>query len=59
MATYVYHCPECEYDRDVVHGMTETPEIVCIDCSTKMSKVIRSSNFQLKGSGWFGKSKQN
>ena len=59
MATYVYHCYECEYDKDVVHGMTESPTVVCKDCDNEMSKVIRSSNFQLKGSGWFGKSKQN
>jgi len=59
MATYVYHCYECEYDKDVVHGMTEEPVIVCEECDRKMSKVIRGSNFHLKGSGWFGKSKQN
>ena len=59
MATYVYHCSECEYDEDVVHGMTETPDIFCDVCNEQMKKVIRSSNFQLKGSGWFGKSKQN
>jgi len=59
MATYVYHCYECEYDKEVVHGMTESPEVVCKDCAKGMHKVIRSSNFQLKGSGWFGKSKQH
>jgi putative FmdB family regulatory protein len=59
MATYVYHCYECEYDKEVVHGMTESPKVECKECERTMSKVIRSSNFQLKGSGWFGKSKQN
>ena len=59
MATYDYHCYECGYDEEVVHGMTETPEVSCYICEGKMSKVIKSSNFQLKGSGWFGKSKQN
>ena len=59
MATYVYHCYECEYDKDVVHGMSEEPVVVCDECDRKMSKVIRGSNFQLKGSGWYGKSKQN
>jgi putative FmdB family regulatory protein len=59
MATYDYYCSECDCDQEEVHGMTETPVITCPTCSTKMSKVIRSSNFQLKGSGWFGKSKQN
>ena len=59
MATYVYHCPKCNYDRDIKHGMTETPKIECEECESSMHKVIRSSNFQLKGSGWFGKSKDN
>ena len=59
MATYVYHCYKCEYDKDVKHGMTESPVIQCEECNEVMKKVIRSSSFQLKGNGWFGKSKDN
>ena len=58
MPTYVYNCKECNYDRDIKHGMTETPVIECEECNTVMKKVIRSTSFQLKGNGWFGKSKQ-
>ena len=57
MPTYIYHCKKCKYDKDVVHKITENPEIVCEDCGDTMPKVIRSSNFHLKGSGWFGKIK--
>ena len=53
MTTYVYNCKQCAVDRDIVHGMTETPEFHCDTCTTKLSKVIRNLNFQLKGSGWF------
>jgi len=56
MPTYVYNCKACDYDKDVKHSMNEKPKISCEDCQGKMHKVIRSSNFQLKGSGWFGKS---
>lgn len=59
MPTYVYNCKACNYDRDVRHGMQETPKIECEECDSIMKKVIRSSNFQLKGKGWFGKSKDN
>jgi len=57
MATYDYYCHECERDQEVVHGMTEAPKVECEVCERTMSKVMRSSNFHLKGSGWFGKSK--
>jgi len=58
MTTYVYNCQECVHEIDVVHGMTESPKVKCKQCDRTMSKVIRSSNFHLKGNGWFGKSKQ-
>lgn len=59
MPLYVYNCDKCDYDKDVRHSMQETPKIECKECDSIMKKVIRGTNFQLKGKGWFGKSKDN
>lgn len=59
MPLYVYNCKKCNYDMDVRHGMSEAPKIECEECDSIMKKVIRGTNFQLKGKGWFGKSKDN
>ena len=53
MTTYIYNCKECKIDEDIKHGMMEDPEFFCKTCNKKLSKVIRNTNFQLKGSGWF------
>ncbi|QDP52428.1 MAG: hypothetical protein Unbinned96contig1001_45 [Prokaryotic dsDNA virus sp.] len=58
MPTYTYNCKSCEKDTEVVHKMMEDPIIKCTVCNKVAQKVIRSSNFHLKGSGWFGKSKE-
>ena len=56
---YIYYCPECEYDKDVKHGIEEKPMVVCETCDGEMHKVIRSASFQLKGSGWFKKTQES
>lgn len=39
MPTYVYQCPE-GHTKDVQHGMDETPEIRCDECSQRMTRII-------------------
>ena len=58
MTTYVYNCKECCANKEIVHGMTETPVLNCLVCSTQLTKVITSGNFQLKGKGWFHSKKE-
>ena len=55
MPTYDYFCERCENEKEFVHSINDTPEIIC-DCGNAMKKMIsRNVNFILKGSGWTGK----
>jgi len=45
MPTYDYQCKTCGYDQEIVHRMSEDPEILC-DCGEQMVKTI-SSDFQV------------
>ena len=40
MATYLYSCPNCKKEIDVMHGMNEAPEVVCEDCKVNMKKMF-------------------
>jgi len=50
---YDYYCPECGYEQEEMHGMTETPEVICPKCSCKMKiKINGGVATHFKGSGW-------
>ena len=57
MAKYEYRCPKCLNDQEEIHGMNETPEIVCNTCGDVgiIKKIPKSVNFVLKGANWSGK----
>ena len=40
MARYDYECQACNITTEVVHGMTESPEIKCEKCGSIMKKAI-------------------
>ena len=54
MATYDYKCSQCSTIKEVVHGMNESPEILC-GCGIRMERIISGVSFVLKGDGWTGK----
>ena len=55
MPAYDYFCPNCNFKKEVWHGMSEEPEILCDKCQTKMKKGYFSLMFELKGQGWASK----
>jgi putative FmdB family regulatory protein len=55
MANYDYYCPQCDLMKEVTHPMSESPEIFCDKCQTKMKIAITSANFILEGLGWASK----
>lgn len=61
MPTYLYRCPKCKTEEDIIHKMLESPDILCNKCAEKMNKCItsNSSGFILKGDGWVGKNIKN
>jgi len=53
---YDYVCDNCGEIKEEMHGINETPEILCDNCKIVMKKIVTGgSGFILKGNGWGGK----
>jgi len=52
MPIYEYDCPSCG-TFEVSQKITEKPLRRCPTCKGKVTKLISSTSFQLKGSGWY------
>jgi putative FmdB family regulatory protein len=52
MPIYEYDCPTCG-TFEVSQKITEKPLRRCPTCKGKVTKLISSTSFQLKGSGWY------
>ncbi|MBI3770514.1 MAG: zinc ribbon domain-containing protein [Deltaproteobacteria bacterium] len=52
MPIYEYHCGKCG-DFEVMQKMSDKPLAECPTCRRKVTKLISSTSFQLKGSGWY------
>jgi len=54
MATYIYRDPVNGDTREVVHGMTESPEIINEATGNRMERVITGgAGFVFKGDGFY------
>jgi putative FmdB family regulatory protein len=52
MPIYEYRCEHCG-DFEVTQRITEDPLKKCPTCKRKVRKLISTTSFQLKGSGWY------
>lgn len=53
MPTYEFTCKTCNKNKEVYRSMSDTSDILCDDCGTKMAQQIGSApNFQFKGRGF-------
>ena len=52
MPIYEYRCEKCG-DFEVTQRITEDPLKKCPTCKRKVSKLMSSTSFPLKGSGWY------
>jgi len=52
MPIYEYHCSKCG-NFETMQKMSDKPLIQCPTCRRKVTKLISSTSFQLKGSGWY------
>lgn len=52
--TYDYQCLKCSNVQEEMHGMNETPKIICSKCNSENMKkmVSMGSGIIFKGSGW-------
>jgi len=47
MPVYEYKCEQCEKVEEVLHSMTETPDVNCPDCGAPCGRII--SSFKIHG----------
>ena len=52
MPTYEYRCGHCG-DFEEMQRITNPPLSRCPRCKRKVRRLISSTSFQLKGSGWY------
>jgi putative FmdB family regulatory protein len=52
MPIYEYRCRKCG-EFEVTQRITDAPLGRCPTCRGKVTKLISSTSFQLKGSGWY------
>src|SRR5437867_1366469 len=52
MPIYAYRCEHCG-DFEEMQRITDPPLTRCPKCRRKVRRLISSTSFQLKGSGWY------
>jgi putative FmdB family regulatory protein len=54
MPLYEYHCKNCGENTEMLQKHSDEPEKICPHCHQEsLEKQISSTNFQLKGGGWY------
>lgn len=53
MPLYEYKCFKCEHTIEKLQKLNDNTTEICQRCNTSMKKIISTSNFQLKGNGWY------
>jgi len=50
---YRYVCENCGNEKVVLHGMNETPNIICEKCGSVMKRTIGRVGIIFKGEGFY------
>ncbi len=53
MPTYEYECTTCGTQFEREQKITEDPVKECPECGNSVKRIISSSSFVLRGSGWY------
>ena len=53
MPIYEYKCTKCDQTIEIMQKITDAPLSVCNSCGGELKKLITSTSFVLKGSGWY------
>lgn len=54
MPIYEYRCLQCNHQLEVIQKFSELPLTNCPNCGkNSLEKIISSTAFQLKGTGWY------
>ncbi len=53
MPVYEYSCQGCGKELEVMQKITENPLETCPSCGGALQRLISSTSFILKGTGWY------
>lgn len=54
MPIYEYRCRDCGHQLEDIQKITDDPLVHCPNCGKdSLQKLISSTQFQLKGTGWY------
>lgn len=53
MPIYEYECEKCNKHFEVMQKITDESLTTCSDCKGHLKKMISSTSFVLKGTGWY------
>ena len=53
MPIYEYGCEKCGQTFEYMQSVSDAPKTECEACGGALRKLISSTSFQLKGSGWY------
>ncbi|MBI5073945.1 MAG: zinc ribbon domain-containing protein [Nitrospirae bacterium] len=53
MPIYEYKCDKCRKHHEIMQKITEKSLTICPGCGGNLKKLISSTSFVLKGSGWY------
>jgi len=53
MPVYEYVCEQCDNHIELMQKITEEPLKTCPYCKGQLKKMISSTSFVLKGTGWY------
>jgi putative FmdB family regulatory protein len=54
MPIYEYKCNSCQHVCDILQKINDEPKTLCPECAkNSLVKLVSSTSFQLKGTGWY------
>jgi putative FmdB family regulatory protein len=53
MPIYEYRCESCNKELEAIQKFSDKPLKTCPECGGRLAKLISSTSFVLKGSGWY------
>ena len=53
MPIYEYTCEKCNKHFEIMQKITDESLTTCTDCTGQLKKMISSTSFVLKGTGWY------
>jgi putative FmdB family regulatory protein len=53
MPVYEYRCTKCNKHFEIKQKISDDPLTRCKECNGELKKLITSTSFVLKGSGWY------